>query len=80
MGRGRFAAEKGLAGSPFELGKLEDPFALSRRKLNASFRLGVEQGVKLRACAGIRYSMANMDCVVRTPVNLKSHAYLSRWA
>ena len=64
-------------GPPFELGSSMEPFAQTFPELNVAFRFGVEQGAELRARGELRYSMTNIDCVVRTPVKLVSWDHLA---
>ena len=69
--------EKGWMGRPFPLCAKQGSCAHSNPKLNIAFRLGVDQGEKLRACGDLRYSRTNLSCVVETPIKLVRWGRLS---
>ena len=68
---------KGWLTPPFPLATKGDPFTLRDEKLNVAFRFGVEQADEIRACDDLRYSMANLACVVHTPIKLASWDHLA---
>ena len=59
-----------MASPPFPLTATSSSFKLNRPDLNISFRFGVEQGAKLRACDDLRHSATNLARVVETTIEL----------
>ena len=48
------------------------PLLWSSKQYNVSFRFGVLQADKLRACEDLKHSMTNLTCTVETPIQLLS--------
>ena len=69
--------DKGWLNRPFPLCAEKGPRVLSNPELNIAFRFGVEQGEKLRACDDLRFSRANLSCVVGTSIKLVSWDHLA---
>ena len=69
--------KEGWLTTHFPLSTENEPFVLKGPKINVSFRFGVEQGAKLRACDDLRHSVTNLACVVLTPIKLASWDHLA---
>ena len=54
------------------------PAGLPIGQYNISFRFGVEQAAKLRACDDLRHSLTNSACSVLTPIQLVSRGHLAQ--
>ena len=48
------------------------PLLWSSKQYNVSFRFGVLQADKMRACDDLKHSMTNLTCTVETPTRLLS--------
>ena len=77
MVRSYGATGKGWLTPPFPLTLDSSPFILRGESLNVAFRFGVEQADKLRACDDLRHSLANLACVVSTPIKLASWGHVA---
>ena len=54
------------------------PFTWRSSQFNISFRFGVEQADKLRACDDLKHSLTNLACSVHTPIPLVSWDHISQ--
>ena len=64
--------QEGRLLGPVPLSPDGQPLFWSSKRYNVSFRFGVLQADKLRACDDLVHSMANLTCTVETPIQLLS--------
>ena len=62
--------EEGWLIGPVSLPHDGKPLLWSSKPYNVSFRFGVLQADKLRACDDLKHSMTNLTCTVETPIHL----------
>ena len=69
---------KGWLCAPVELAPSGQPEGFPKYGFNVTFRFGVEQAAKLRACDDLKHGLTNTACAVRTPIQLVSWGHLAQ--
>ena len=70
--------EKGWLFAPHPLSADGKPLSWRAGRFDISFRFGVSQADKLRACYDLKHSVTNLACSVETPNQLVSWGHLSQ--
>lgn len=72
--------QKGWLMDPLTIGEDGKCPAIGLGAINISFRFGVEQSSKLRACDDLKYGTANTYCAVMTPIKLPTWDHIAQMA